>query len=282
MATADHKAALDALIWLVESGADEAVLDAPENRLSPGRHLRDQGPAREPGYFRDRASIPEIPGEATRPSPMPSPPSDRIEEAAEIAARCQTLEELRAALEAYEGSVLKAGALKTVFADGNPLSRTVFVGEAPGFEEDRIGLPFVGRAGKLLDQMLAAIHLDRQKTYIVNVLPWRPPDNRNPEAIEVAKCLPFLKRHLELVGPKLLVLLGASAVRHLLGIQDGIMRTRGRWLEYRVGATLVPVMPTLHPAYLLRAPAHKRLAWRDLQAIAARLTELEDSPLATR
>jgi DNA polymerase len=150
----------------------------------------------------------------------------------------------------------------------------MFIGEAPGREEDRMGLPFVGRAGKLLDQMLASIGLDRASCYITNVLPWRPPDNRNPEPAEVAQCIPFLRRHIELAQPAILILLGAVSVRHVLGLAEGIMKYRGRWMEYRVGDSLIPAMPTLHPAYLLRQPAHKRLAWRDLQAVEGRIRQM--------
>jgi len=143
----------------------------------------------------------------------------------------------------------------------------MLIGEAPGYEEDKTGLPFVGRAGKLLDRMLAAIGLDRSSAYIINVLPWRPPDNRNPDLAEVAKCIPFLRRHIELYAPELIVLLGGSPLRHVLGKTEGILQSRGKWLQYHVGGRMVPVMPTLHPAYLLRQPAQKKYAWRDLQEI---------------
>ncbi|HEY4115435.1 MAG TPA: uracil-DNA glycosylase [Rhizomicrobium sp.] len=189
----------------------------------------------------------------------------------EIAAACQSLAELKAALESFEGCTLKKSAINTVFADGNPDARLLFIGEAPGFEEDKSGLPFVGRAGKLLDKMLAAIGLDRTTAYIINVLPWRPPENRNPEATEVAKCIPFMRRHIELHAPDLIVLLGAVAARHVLGRTDGIMQMRGKWLEYHVQGRMIPVMPTLHPAYLLRQPAHKKLAWRDLLQVDDRI-----------
>ncbi len=192
----------------------------------------------------------------------------------EIAAACSSLAELKSALENFEGSQLKKNAANTVFADGNPESKVLFIGEAPGFDEDRIGLPFVGRAGKLLDRMLAAIGRDRSSAYIINVLPWRPPDNRNPEATEVAQCIPFLRRHIELAAPRIMILLGAVSLRHVLGLSEGIMKYRGRWMEYRIGEQMVPVMPTLHPAYLLRQPAHKKLAWRDLQAVEEKITAL--------
>ena len=207
--------------------------------------------------------------------PAPAVEGDDIGTATEIAARANSLEELRAALEAYEGCALKKLSTHTVFADGTPGARVLFIGEAPGREEDQKGLPFVGRAGKLLDKMLAAIGLDRTKNaYIINVLPWRPPDNRNPDPVEVAKCIPFLRRHIDLANPDLIVLLGAVAVRNVLGKNEGIMATRGKWLEYYVNGRMVPAMPTLHPAYLLRQPAHKKLAWRDLLAIEQKLSAL--------
>jgi uracil-DNA glycosylase len=254
---------LSALNWLVEAGADEAVRDTPTDRFVavPGRNSPlKSGP--DPAPIRR----PEKPAATTAVAP-----SDAIGSAIEIAARCQTLPELKAALEAFEGCALKSLATNTVFADGTPDHGIMFIGEAPGHDEDRIGLPFVGRAGKLLDKMLASIGLDRTKVYIVNVLPWRPPDNRNPEPTEVAKCIPFLRRHIELANPKILILLGAVAVRHVIGHAEGIMRLRGNWLEYHVNGQMIPVMPTLHPAYLLRRSIDKRLAWRDLQAIASRI-----------
>jgi len=199
---------------------------------------------------------------------------DSIGSAQALARAANTLAELKAALEGFEGCALKRTATNTVFADGNPLSRIMLIGEAPGRDEDRIGLPFVGRAGKLLDKMLAAIHLDRTSAYITNVLNWRPPENREPTPEEAAQCLPFLRRHIELVNPGIIILLGAVAARHVMGFSEGIMKLRGRWLDYRVGEAMVPVLPTLHPAYLLRQPAHKKLAWRDLQAAEKRIIEL--------
>lgn len=147
----------------------------------------------------------------------------------------------------------------------------MFIGEAPGREEDEQGLPFVGRAGKLLDRMLAAADLDRSKVYITNVLNWRPPQNREPSPEEAAICLPFLHRHIQLAKPEILVLLGAVAVRHVLGLTEGIMRLRGNWQVYQTDTNAVPVMPTLHPAYLLRQPSAKRLAWRDLLAVTEKV-----------
>ena len=183
--------------------------------------------------------------------------------------RAQSLPELKAAL-AFDGSQLQLA--RTVFADAIRLASSHR--RAPGRDEDAAGLPFVGRAGKLLDQMLKAINLDRTSSYIINVMPWRPPDNRNPDPGEVAICIPFLRRHIELAQPKVMILLGAVATRHVMGLNDGIMKLRGRWLDYRIGSEMIPVLPTLHPAYLLRQPAHKKLAWRDLQSLADRLDTL--------
>lgn len=200
---------------------------------------------------------------------------DEIGNAQAMAAKASTLAELKVALEAYDGCALKKGAATTVFADGTPVQRIMMIGEAPGRDEDRAGLPFVGRAGQLLDKMLASINLSRtENVYITNVLNWRPPENREPELTEVAKCIPFLRRHIELVDPEIIVLLGASAAKNVMGMSDGIMRLRGRWLEYRVNGRMVPVMPTLHPAYLLRRAIDKRLAWRDLQVIESKLLSL--------
>ena len=278
--SASGEETLPALAWLVEAGADEAIGDTPVDRFVS----RSAAPAR------DAAAAP--PPKASPPKPPPARPegprplaqitpanvaplaTDGFSSALEISARCNSLPELKAALEAFDGSQLKKFAKNTVFADGNPASGVMFVGEAPGKDEDAAGLPFVGRAGKLLDRMLAAIDLDRSSAYIANVMPWRPPDNRNPDPGEVAMCIPFLRRHIELAQPRILILLGAVAARHVLGLNDGIMKIRGRWLEYRIGPRMIPVMPTLHPAYLLRQPAHKKLAWRDLQAVADKLDDL--------
>ena len=193
----------------------------------------------------------------------------------ELAAAANSLAELKTALENFDGCPLKKGATNTVFADGVPDHRIMLIGEAPGRDEDRQGLPFVGRAGQLLDKMLAAIDLNRKtNAYITNVLNWRPPDNRDPTPEEAAMCLPFLRRHIELVNPGIIILLGAVAAKHVMGKTDGIMRLRGKWLDYHVNGRMVPVMPTLHPAYLLRRAVEKKLAWHDLQAIEDRIKSL--------
>ncbi|MDE2462979.1 MAG: uracil-DNA glycosylase [Alphaproteobacteria bacterium] len=262
----DVRDALFQLAWLVAAGADEAVLDVPADRF---RRI-DAEAERQPG------ALPPSPG-SKPPSEGPAAPlvPDPISRANELAASCNSLEALRAALEAFEGCPLKTAAKSTVFADGIAGAKILCIGEAPGAEEDKAGKPFVGRAGQLLDRMLAAIGLSRQQNvYITNVLNWRPPGNRVPSPEEAAICLPFLRRHIELAAPELIILLGGTAVRHVSGRTDGILRLRGTWLEYFAAGKMVPMMPTLHPAYLLRQPAQKRLAWHDLQEIRARIHAL--------
>jgi DNA polymerase len=192
--------------------------------------------------------------------------------ARELARSAASLDELRAILDRFEGCGLKATATQLVFADGNPKARVMFVGEAPGRDEDIAGLPFVGRSGKLLDRMLAAIGLDRTTVYIANIVPWRPPGNRTPTPQEAAICLPFLLRQIELCDPDVLVCLGGPSAQTLLSIKDGILKTRGRWFIFNSGKREIRAMPTLHPAYLLRSPIAKRLAWRDFLAIKKALS----------
>jgi uracil-DNA glycosylase len=246
---------LASLAWQVECGADEAIGEVPVNRFeaveASARPRRGAVPARPA----DTAAL-------THGSP------------AEVAAACGDLTALRAAMGAFEGlASLRQGARSLVFADGNPAARVMVIGEAPGREEDRAGLPFVGRSGQLLDRMLAAIGLSRQSkdaataAYITNTLPWRPPANREPSADEVAAMLPFLHRHIELAGPEVLLLVGSSAVRTLLQTSDGITRRRGKWLDWQGR----PVIATWHPAALLRDGIRKREAWADLLMLKARL-----------
>lgn len=256
---------LSTLQWLLEAGAGEAIGEVPVNRLVAA-------PATAPAQLR-QPPMPPRPSAPIR-APAPSPEGDGIGNAQTAAAAATSLAELKAALEAFDGCALKRTATNTVFADGTPAGGILFIGEAPGRDEDRSGKPFVGRAGQLLDKMLLSIGLDRNvNAYITNVINWRPPDNRDPSPEEAAQCLPFLRRHIELAQPQVIVLLGAVAARHVIGGTEGIMKLRGRWKEYRVGDRMVPLMPTLHPAYLLRQPAHKKLAWRDLQAIATKMEE---------
>lgn len=222
----------------------------------------------------DRTAISETPAPPTAPPRAPAPP-DAVATARTLAARCDTLEALRAAMEAFDQCPLKDTAGSLVFADGNPAAAVMFIGEAPGQEEDRQGKPFVGRSGKLLDRMLQAIGLDRTQAYIANILPWRPPLNRKPELTEVQMCLPFLHRHIALAAPQLIVTLGGTASQHLLDTQDSMRNLRGRWRPLSLEGRTVHVMPTYHPAYLLRNPISKRAAWQDMLAVHQRLKEGE-------
>ena len=259
------------LKWYVEIGADEALdLDPLDRFRAPApASAADAAPlAGGPAGGAGRAE------EAPRPRLVPAAPQSRIAPAAQaaddaraLAAGCADLDALRAALEGFEGSALKATATRLVFADGNPRAPLMLVGEAPGVEEDREGRPFVGPSGQLLDRILAAIGLDRTGVYIANVLPWRPPGNRKPTPAESSLHLPFLERQIELVAPRILVLLGGTPSTSLLSTNEGITRLRGRWQEWRG----IPALPTFHPAYLMRQPAAKREAWRDFLAVSKRL-----------
>ncbi len=261
---------LATLRWLVEAGADEALLETPLDRFTapPPAAI----PARAPVAARAPAArlVPEIPAPTLA---APQPAAQAVVSARAAAAAARTLDELKAALAAFEGCALKATATNLVFADGNPAAKIMLVGEAPGADEDRQGKPFVGVSGQLLDRMLAAIGLDRTNVYITNVIPWRPPANRTPSAAEIAACLPFVQRHIALVNPQILVLVGAISAKTLLETADGIMKLRGRWRTYRTPdmPTEIPVLPTYHPAYLLRQPSQKRDSWRDLLSIKQKI-----------
>jgi DNA polymerase len=190
------------------------------------------------------------------------------------ACAAQTLEDLRAALQAFEGCSLKYTATNLVFGDGNPKARIMLIGEAPGADEDRQGLPFVGQSGQLLDKIFAAIGLTRQNFYITNIIPWRPPGNRQPTPAEADACLPFVRRHIDLVSPDFLILVGGTATKTLLGGREGIVRLRGAWKDYtsEMGKQM-KVISIFHPAYLLRSPGQKREVWLDLIKIKHSLIE---------
>lgn len=256
--------ALAALAWQVELGADEAMLDHPVDRFD----LPAPAPAPAPSIT---ASIATPPITSAAPVQPAVPDVDRVAIARQLAEAAGSLDTLRAAMEGFEFCELKRGARNFVFADGQAAARVMVVGEAPGKDEDEQGRPFVGAAGKLLDKMFAAIGLDRlgegeSGLYITNILPWRPPQNRDPKPEELAMMAPFLRRHIELAAPDVLVLMGNHACAGLLG-RRGITKMRGHW-EDVMGR---PAMPMFHPAYLLRTPAAKREAWADLLAIKARL-----------
>lgn len=256
------------LAFYLEAGVDCALLDEPPNRLL------------DPEIASPPTAVPSPP--ASRPAPAPvataraaaaaaPAPDVAIASARDAARTAPTLEALRTLLETFDGCALKQTATRLVFADGNPQARIMFVGEAPGRDEDLEGIPFIGRSGKLLDRMMEAIGLDRTTAYIANVIPWRPPGNRDPSPQETQICLPFIKRQIELVDPDVLVCLGKPSSQAVLELKDGIMRTRGRWHNYDTGTRTIRAMATFHPAYLLRQPIHKRLAWQDLRAISKAL-----------
>ena len=256
-----RQAAADLLRWYAEMGVDAALDETPRNRLAEAReNLTSPAAARTEPVARPAAFA----GAA-------APAEDVTAQARLLARSAQTLDELRALLEKFEGCALRTTAKSLVFADGQPGGRVMLVGEAPGAEEDRVGLPFVGRSGQLLDRMLAAIGLDRNQVYIANIIPWRPPGNRTPTPQETAVCLPFVTRQIALADPDILVCLGGPSAQTLLGFKDGIMRSRGRFVPYDTGTRSIQAIATLHPAYLLRQPLQKRLAWRDLKAIRAAL-----------
>src|ERR1700704_723848 len=256
------------LAFYLEAGVDCALTDEPVNRLA------------EPDPIPLRETAPPKP---LRESPAPVPAAPRadatvapeaaITSAREAARTAPSLEALRALLENFDGCALKNTATRLVFADGNPQARIMFVGEAPGRDEDIEGLPFVGRSGKLLDRMISAIGLDRSSAYIANVIPWRPPGNRTPTPQETQICLPFIQRQIELVNPDVLVTLGNPSTQTLLSTREGIMKTRGKWFDYDTGTRTIRAIATFPPAYLLRSPSYKRMSWQDLRAIAKQLEQ---------
>ena len=275
------------LRWYESTGVDECIATAPVDRFAAEVARRDRA-AQAAQSRRETAPAPP-------PSPSPSRdgarPATRTAAAADpesrgttgeanggpgaaaLAAGARSLDELRQALESFDGCPLKVTATNTVFGEGAPEADLMVVGEAPGADEDRQGRPFCGVSGRLLDDMLASIGHDRTTAYITNIVPWRPPGNRKPTPGEVALCVPFIERHVALVAPKVLLLVGGLAASTLLGTTEGIGRLRGHWRSHRPasGQHEIPVMATFHPAYLLRSPDAKRLAWRDLLAVRARL-----------
>lgn len=267
--------ALEALLdFYVEAGIDVALDDAPRDHFAEGAAILEARRAqREPAA----AERPAAPPQRAPAAPVAFAGAASADEAAltakALAREATTLDDLRAALAAFDGCALKLTAKNLVFADGNPQARIMLVGEAPGRDEDLQGLPFVGRSGQLLDRMLAAIGLDRTSVYIANVVPWRPPGNRTPTPQEAAACRPFIERQIELCNPDVLVCLGGPSAQALLGVKDGILRTRGRWFTYDTGRRTIRALATLHPAYLLRQPLQKRLAWRDFRALKKALDE---------
>jgi DNA polymerase len=256
--------ALQALLdFHVEAGVDLALDETPHNRFAEPK-ATPPARASEPRPEPPRAPAPT----RTLPKMASASPEDVATMARDLARDAQSLEELEAILAGFDGCALKFSAKNLAFADGNPQGRVMLVGEAPGADEDRIGKPFMGRSGQLLDRMLAAVGLDRSQVYVANIVPWRPPGNRTPTPQEIAICKPFIARQIELAGPEFLLCLGGPAAQNLLSIKDGILRTRGRWFTYKTeDGREIRALPTLHPAYLLRQPLQKRLGWRDFTAL---------------
>ncbi|MBL8661165.1 MAG: uracil-DNA glycosylase [Rhodospirillales bacterium] len=273
-------AALAALFaWYLEAGVDETIGEVPVDRYRSAATAPEGERAVSPAPSRPSGAGTAAVDPRSLPMPPAAPQQDhRPPVAAAVAAAtdANTLEDLRAILAAFDGCALSKTATNLVFGDGNPAARVVLIGEAPGSEEDRRGLPFVGPSGQLLDRMLASIGLSRESVFISNTVFWRPPGNRSPSSGEVAVCMPFVERMIELIDPQIVVSLGGPAANALFGRAEGIGRLRGRWLTYQTPQLARPIAATalFHPAYLLRTPGQKRLAWRDLLAIRAKLDDL--------
>jgi DNA polymerase len=285
-----HTDAAALLRLYIEWGADEAIETTPQSRLGATAEpavVAPVAPAVAPAPIPAERPAASPPARAPAPRAQPASPrldmrklgpldQSAIENARDAARNAASLEELRAALARFDGISLRKTATNLVFADGNPAAEVMLVGEAPGADEDRQGKPFVGVSGRLLDRMMAAIGLDRTTFYITNVCFWRPPGNRKPTEAELAAQQPFVLRHIELVKPRMLVLVGGSSAQMLLGTNEGITRLRGRWFDYRSDGLEqpIPALPVFHPAYLLRQPELKREAWRDLLKLKLRLDSL--------
>jgi uracil-DNA glycosylase family 4 len=274
--------ALALLEWQIAMGADEAIGEVAADRLAPPPPVTAMPAAVVPAPRRPSVAAAPL-GVAPAVVSPPGAFAESLAEAAQsarlVAAGAATIEALGTLVAAFDGCPLKRTATTTVFMDGNPAAPVMIIGEAPGADEDRIGRPFVGRSGQLLDRMLAAIGLDRATVQITNVIYWRPPGNRKPTSAETAACLPFVLRHIALARPHVLVLAGGTAASALLPLSEGITRLRGRWFELAVPGldAPVPTLPMFHPSFLLRAPERKREAWRDLLALKARLDALANA-----
>ena len=278
----DAAQAADLLKWQVEMGADEAVMDAPVDRFkaAPDKPATAKEAQREkPRPAAPQAAKAAAPAAVEPPARAKSPASPPTAQSHARARQCGTLEEIHAALDGMRDFPLRRTATHTVHTAGNPKARVMLIGEAPGRDEDLQGKPFVGRSGQLLDRMLAAIGLSREAgepdkaVLISNVVFWRPPGNRKPSEQEVAFCMPWLERTIELAAPEFIVCLGATPTQRLTGRTQGVLKLRGNWFEYTSGGRAIPLLATLHPAYLLRQPVQKRLAWRDFLSLKLRLEE---------
>jgi len=269
------------LRWYVDHGIDETIGEDAIDRFAipppvavVTAPLASEGPAPSTLAAPTPIRAPVAPPVARAPVPLESP--QLAEDAREVSRRATTIAELEEAVRAFEGCALKRTAKNTVFADGVAGAPVMIVGEAPGADEDRLGKPFVGVSGQLMDRMFAAIGMSRERDlYITNILFWRPPGNRTPTLSEQAICLAFTRRHIELAKPKIVVLAGGTAVKAVLNTTEGITRLRGKWTTLKLDdGSEVPALPTFHPAFLLRTPASKRQSWADLLALDKRLKDL--------
>lgn len=259
-AAAIDRTAESLLAFWAEAGVDAMLLDAPIDRIEAGKFVAPKPPEKKPLLVAP-----------VRPGALDV--DGAVAQARHVAAEAQDLEALKAAIAAFDGCPLKLeGARQSVFARGAPDAPLMVIGEGPGPEEDARGEPFVGQAGQMLDRMLGAAGLT-DRVFITNTVFWRPPGNRTPSPQEQAICAPFLERAIELVAPKMLLVLGAPAAKSILKRDEGILSLRGRWFEWRSesGKLELPVMPTLHPAFLLRQPGAKKKAWADLLTLTERL-----------
>ncbi len=273
----------DMLAFYAAAGVDETLANDPIDRFAESAAVRQTTTAQavrvsQPDMARASVSTgnDKIASPPTlKPTSAAVPDEAQAAAARETASKAVSLDELRQIIESFDGCNLKATAKRTVFADGNPEADLMLVGEAPGRDEDLEGLPFVGRSGQLLDRILSAIGLDRKSVYIANIIPWRPPGNRTPTPHETEICRAFIERQIVLARPMVLVSLGGLSTKLLTGLKDGVLKLRGHWKTHTTAqGTIIPIMPTLHPAYLLRNPAHKKLAWRDFLEIKDKLREL--------
>ena len=261
--------------WYVEAGVDILLEDHPVDRFSetppPPRHSSKQPSGQSPAErLAKREENSPRPAQTER-HPATIPDATAVNLARELATAANSLEELKAAMAGFDGCNLKRTAKSLVFCDGKPDAKVMLIGEAPDRDEDIQGQPFVGRSGQLLDKMLAAINLDRESTYLTTVIPWRPPGNRTPTPQELEICRPFIERQIELVKPEIVLIMGGLSTKTLVSSNDGIMKLRGQWTEIEINNTTINALPTLHPGYLLKQPAHKRLAWQDLLSLKQKL-----------
>lgn len=284
---------IDMLRFHLESGCDEVLLETPVNRLEEPEKTAPQahsaGPVIGQNTQQDQEDSPKVARKAAK-APIASaitaaqvnqhPTFTMAEQQAKtLAASANTLEELAHNFASFDGCELKKTAKNLVFSDGNANAKIMLIGEAPGRDEDRLGKPFIGESGKLLDKMLAAIGLDRNNVYITNIVPWRPTGDRTPTREEIALCRPFIDRHIELIAPQILLFIGGTASKTFLDTQDGISKTRGTWVNHISGANgplqrSIPALPIFHPAFLLRVPARKAETWSDLCSLKQRMKQL--------